>query len=58
MEQEAFFSGYCRCTDASRTVMIEKEGHELLDVDCGFPNCVYAPNCPIAQKLQAFLEEE
>ena len=58
MEKEAFFSGYCRCNDASRTVMIEKEDHTLLDVDCAYPQCVYAPNCPIAQKLKEFLEED
>ena len=57
MEKEAFFSGYCRCTDGSRTVMAEKEGHTLLDVDCGYPGCVYAPNCPIAQKIKEFLSE-
>ena len=58
MEQEAFLSGYCRCTDSSRTVMAEKEGHTLLDVDCGYPDCVYAPNCPIAQKIKDFLEKD
>jgi len=58
MEKEAFFSGYCRCTDGSRTVMAEKEAHTLLEADCGYPQCVYAPNCPIAKKITEFLKED
>lgn len=53
MEKEGFFSGYCRKLDGSRTVMVE-EG----EPDCLYPDCPYAPNCPIAQKISQFLKEE
>lgn len=57
MEREAFFSGYCRQTDGARTVAIEAEGKTLTEADCLYEICPYAPNCPIAQKIEAFLEE-
>ncbi len=52
MEREAFFSGYCRQTDAGRTVMVE-DG----EPDCLYPDCPYSANCPIAQKIDTFLKE-
>ena len=57
MEREAFFSGYCRCIDAARTVAVEAEGKELTEVDCLFVSCPHAPNCPIGEKIRAFLQE-
>lgn len=55
MEKEAFFSGYCRQLDGSRTVTAEAEGATLTEVDCCFESCVHAPNCPIAQSIRDFL---
>ena len=57
MEREGFFSGYCRCIDGSRTVCAVAENAELTEVDCLYENCPYAPGCPVAQKIQEFLEE-
>ena len=55
MERETFLSGYCRQTDASRTVAVEAEGRTLLEADCCYPDCPHAPNCPIAKKIDEFL---
>ena len=57
MEREAFFAGYCRQLDGARTVTVEAEEHKLTEVDCLYENCPYAPNCPIAEKIRAFLAE-
>ena len=57
MEREAFFSGYCRQIDGSRTVAAEAQGKELIQTDCLFDRCDYAAGCPVAQKLREFLEE-
>ena len=57
MEIEAFFSGYCRQIDNSRMVAAEKEGSELLEVDCCYPDCPYASDCVIAGKITEFLQE-
>ena len=56
MEVEAFFSGYCRQLDNSRMVAAEKDGSKLLDVDCCYPDCPYASDCVIAQKITDFLK--
>ena len=58
MEREAFFSGYCRQIDGARTVTVEAEGQNLTETDCLYENCPYASNCPVAEKIRIFLEEE
>ena len=58
MEREAFFSGYCRCIDAARTVAVEAEGKALTEVDCLFTSCPHAHDCPIGQKIKEFLEQQ
>jgi len=57
MEREGFFSGYCRQTDSSRMIAVAAEGKTLLEADCCYPQCAYAGDCPVAQKITAFLEE-
>ncbi len=57
MEQEAFFSGYCRAIDASRMVAVEMVNHTLTEVDCCYETCPYQPNCPIAQAIQNRLQQ-
>ena len=52
MEQEITVSGYCRALDQSRIVFAEFYDGKW-EADCAFPDCPYAPNCPIAEKLQA-----
>lgn len=58
MEREGFFSGYCRQLDGPRTVTVEAEGAELTEVDCLYAHCPYAPTCPVAQRIGAFLRGE
>lgn len=52
MEQEKFLSGYCRQLDASRMVEVILENGEITEVDCGYGNCVYQSNCPIAKEIE------
>ena len=52
MEKELFLSGYCRCLDGSRTVALVTVDGTLEEVDCAYPGCPYAPNCPIAHKIE------
>lgn len=57
MEREAVFSGYCRVLDGSRMVMAEAEDGRITDIDCDYPSCPYAPNCPIGKSIDTFLQE-
>lgn len=57
MEQEYFFSGYCRQLDQSRMVTLVTEDGTLTEVDCGFGSCIYEPNCPIAAQMRKKLHE-
>ena len=51
MDEELFFSGYCRALDHSRTVTVEiSDG--TVDADCAYPDCPYAPSCPIAEAIR------
>ncbi len=56
MEQEAFFSGYCRTVDNSRMVAVLVEDGVLAEVDCCFEDCIYAPGCPIAENIRQLLK--
>ena len=56
MEQEVFFSGYCRQIDGSRTVCAYVVDGELEEADCCYESCVYAPNCPIAAQITEQLQ--
>ncbi len=57
MEKEAFFSGYCRSIDTSRTVSVLAEDGALTQVDCCYETCLYTTSCPIAQSICAFLTD-
>ena len=46
MDEEIILSGYCRCLDASRTVMVE-DG----EPDCLYENCPHKGSCDIAKKI-------
>lgn len=52
-----FFSGYCRITDGSRMVGVVADGNMLVEADCCYPNCANSEDCPIAKKIDAFLQE-
>ena len=56
MEQEVFLSGYCRAMDQSRMVAAVTEDGVLAEVDCGYPDCPYAPGCPIAEKISQLIK--
>ena len=58
MEQEYFFSGYCRTLDNSRTVAAEVEDGQVTEVDCCFENCIHASNCTIAQEIHQQLKTD
>lgn len=53
MEQEVFFSGYCRCIDDSRMVCVVLENGEVTDADCNYGNCPYEKECALARKIAA-----
>ena len=52
MEQEYFFSGYCRCLDAARTVCLVVQNGQATEIDCNFPDCPYVPACKIADQIR------
>ena len=56
MEQEGFFSGYCRAVDGCRTVMAVKENGKLTETDCLLEGCQNSADCPLAKKIKEFLE--
>lgn len=55
MEKEIFVSGYCRALDQSRMVAVEISDGQV-EADCAYPDCPYAPGCPVAQKIQEELQ--
>lgn len=57
MEKEAFFTGYCRQLDNSRTVCVLAEDGELTEVDCLYPDCPYAPDCPVADSIRSLCQQ-
>ena len=57
MEQERFFSGYCRTLDCSRMVCVVKEDGTLSEVDCSYEGCPFIGECTVAQGIRAFLQE-
>lgn len=52
MEQERILTGYCKALDNSRMVIAVYEDGKLIDIDCAYPHCPHAPNCPIAAQLE------
>lgn len=57
MEQEYFFSGYCRILDAARTVEVITESGQLSEVDCAYPGCIHRSACPIAKQIDEKVTE-
>ena len=51
MEEEYMVSGYCRCTDQARTVLLEWSG-TAWESDCSYPHCTFQGECPVAARLQ------
>lgn len=57
MEEERFFTGYCRQLDGSRTVTLVTENGVLSEVDCCYGSCIYESNCTVARAMSDALEE-
>ena len=51
MEQEFFFTGYCRTIDQSRLVTVVVENEKLTEIDCCYENCIHAPNCTVTKEI-------
>ena len=58
MEEESFFSGYCRQADQTRMVGCCKEDGELTDCDCLYENCIYNDECTIGKAITQWLKNE
>ena len=56
MEQELFFTGYCRCLDGARTVEVLVEDGQVTEVDCAWPGCIHRSACPIAKEIDKLRE--
>ena len=56
MEQEFFFTGYCRCLDSSRTVEVIVTDGAPTEVDCGYAHCIHRSVCPIAKEIDKIKE--
>ena len=57
MEQETFFSGYCRQIDQTRMVSVLKVDGKLEDVDCNYESCIYCKECTIGKAITQWLSE-
>ncbi len=57
MEEERFFTGYCRQLDGSRTVTLVTENGTLTEVDCCYGSCIYESGCTIARTISDTLGE-
>ena len=49
---EAFITGYCRCIDKSRIVLVE-DG----EADCAFDTCPYKETCEIGKQITQMKEQ-
>lgn len=56
MEQEFFFSGYCRVLDGSRMVTAVAESGVLSEIDCCYVHCPHTAECPIARQIGALCQ--
>ncbi len=54
---EWILSGYCRCQDQARTVILEKD-ETGWDCDCSYPDCTFAPQCTLGQQILSIQEEQ
>ena len=39
-------------------VAVLVEGNTLLEADCCYPDCPYATDCPVGQKITEFLQAQ
>ncbi len=51
MEEEKFFSGYCRRMDCSRMVAVVVADGQIDEVECDYGSCPYQSGCPIAAEI-------
>ena len=48
---EKIITGYRRCLDQSRIVLMEDD-----EVDCEYEHCPHKPNCEVAKQIKEVLE--
>ena len=53
---EKNLTGYCRVLDCARTVFAEYDNG--WEIDCQFPGCTFAADCPIGRQLRELTQEE
>ena len=51
MEEERFFTGYCKAMDQSRMVAALYQDGTLTEADCAYPTCPHATGCKIAREI-------
>jgi len=51
MEEEIILSGYCRCLDAARTVLVEDR-----QPDCQYETCPHKASCELAKQIAEMQE--
>lgn len=49
---EEFITGYCRCLDKSRIVLLE-DG----EADCEYENCPHKTVCEVARRIEQLLKQ-
>ena len=54
--EEKIFTGYCRCLDQARTVMVEEENGQW-EQDCRYPHCDFSGSCTIAAQIKRLMQE-
>ncbi len=58
MEEEKFFTGYCRQVDQNRMVAVCKEDGEVVECDCLYGNCIYEKQCTIGKSITDWLNDQ
>ena len=56
MEEEKFFTGYCRQIDQNRMAAAVKEDGQLVEADCEYETCLYRKNCTLGRAITQWLE--
>ena len=54
---EIILSGYCRCLDSARTVVMEREDGQWF-ADCAFGNCPHEGACALAEQMREIQKRE
>lgn len=62
MENETFFTGFCRNQDATRMVTVEyaetEGGVTLREVDCDYETCIHRGACRVGLAIDGLLHPQ